>query len=658
VSGPPTLGGRAPLSGKFGGESQSGPRPYNEDRFLLRDLSAVAASIGGIEAFIMVADGMGGHESGDVASSVAVGAASAYVDRLVEAARIGSTAVDAAGMLSEIATAANLAVHEAAEGGEGSMGTTMVAAFASADRVWIAHVGDSRAYIVGTDSAEQVTTDHSAVGRMIRDGVLTELQAQEHPQRNVIEKALGFDGGDEPEIDERALRPGDVLLLCSDGLSTVLTAANLTETLASAPSLPAATRALVSDAIVQGTDDNTTCVVWSGTWKAAPYAALASSAARAMRRGSSRRARTGSGRRLPSRHNRAQRATLVIGGVLTLLLVVGLALAALGGPQGGAGGGVPTRATTPGKSSTSTSTVAPTTGARQPATGTTWEVDKSKGDGHPNIWPSAPRRKGTGEPLEDRQPLTVASQESTRVGKDIFWRMKTRDTTGWVNRIYLRKPSVGAKHVAALPDRLKTLDGARQVVIITAANKESRDGTLALYDLDNNGNWIERMSTPTRMGKNALVSGADRHQGSYMTPTGSWVMPDGAFGKAATKPSGSKPSLHWKQIVSSSYWSSEPGSTYNTWVNHESAGEHLIKYAGQSYKYAINSGYNSLPNTRIEGRGTAIFIHCMHAGYTAGCISIEESKMVELLQKLDPTKKPRCVIGTIDPGTSTSISKY
>ncbi|MEI6624559.1 MAG: hypothetical protein WCP28_21935, partial [Actinomycetes bacterium] len=211
-------------------------------------------------------------------------------------------------------------------------------------------------------------------------------------------------------------------------------------------------------------------------------------------------------------------------------------------------------------------------------------------------------------------------------------------------------------HVAALPDHLKTLDGARQVVVVTAANKDSRDGTLALYDLDSNGNWIKRMSTPTRAGKNALVSGADRHQGSSMTPTGSWAMPSWAFGAASSPPAGAK--VGWKQIVSSSYWSSEPGSTYNTWVNHESAGEHLIKYAGQSYKYAINSGYNSLPNTRIEGRGTAIFIHCMHAGYTAGCISIEESKMVELLKKLVPAKRPRCVIGTTDSGTSTSISKY
>jgi len=108
------------------------------------------------------------------------------------------------------------------------------------------------------------------------------------------------------------------------------------------------------------------------------------------------------------------------------------------------------------------------------------------------------------------------------------------------------------------------------------------------------------MSTPTRMGKNALVRGSQRHQGSLQTPTGTWQMPTWAFGKASTPPPGSK--LDWKQITSSIYWSSE-AATYNQWVDHPSAGEHLIKYADQSYKYAINTGYNAYPNPTVQGAG-------------------------------------------------------
>ena len=221
-----------------------------------------------------------------------------------------------------------------------------------------------------------------------------------------------------------------------------------------------------------------------------------------------------------------------------------------------------------------------------------------------------------------------------------------------------RQTAAAAKHVAALPDRLKTLGGARQVVVVTTPNKDTRDGTLTLWDLGSDGNWRATMSATTRVGKNGLVAGADRHQGSAQTPTGSWVLPSWGFGKASSKPSGAR--IGWNQIRSTSYWSSESGSTYNTWVDSSGgvSGEHLINYADESYEFAINSGYNAPPNTRVEGRGTAIFIHCMHPGYTQGCISIPRESMVALLQKLDPSKGTRCVIGTADSGSSTSLGQY
>jgi len=220
-----------------------------------------------------------------------------------------------------------------------------------------------------------------------------------------------------------------------------------------------------------------------------------------------------------------------------------------------------------------------------------------------------------------------------------------------------RKLAPKPKHVAALPDKLKTLGAARQVVVVTSPNKASNDGTLELYDLRTDGDWTKVMSAPTRMGRNGLVAGSSRHQGSSMTPTGSWAMPTWGFGWAGAAPSGSR--LGWKQIRSNSYWSAEHRSSYNTWVTSSSgiAGERL-KSAGPSYEFAIDSGYNALPNARVYGRGTAIFIHVMHPGYTAGCISIPRAKMIELLKRLDPARKPRCVIGTTDRGSSTSIYAY
>jgi L,D-peptidoglycan transpeptidase YkuD (ErfK/YbiS/YcfS/YnhG family) len=221
------------------------------------------------------------------------------------------------------------------------------------------------------------------------------------------------------------------------------------------------------------------------------------------------------------------------------------------------------------------------------------------------------------------------------------------------------KPATRPKprHVPALPDRLHTLGAARQVVIVTSSSASDRDGTLELYDKGSDGTWRRVLSSPTRMGRKAMVAGTARHQGSSTTPTGSWIMPSWGFGWAGSAPSGSR--LGWKQIKSTSYWSAEPGSSYNTWVTSSSsvAGERL-RSAGPPYEFAIDSGYNAPPNTRVYGRGTAIFIHVMHPGYTAGCISLPRAKMIELLTKLDPGRHPRCVVGTTDRGTSTSLWAY
>jgi L,D-peptidoglycan transpeptidase YkuD (ErfK/YbiS/YcfS/YnhG family) len=218
-----------------------------------------------------------------------------------------------------------------------------------------------------------------------------------------------------------------------------------------------------------------------------------------------------------------------------------------------------------------------------------------------------------------------------------------------------KKPA--ARKIPALPDRLAFRGDSRQLVIVTSANAESRDGRLQVFNLGTDGNWKQALSAPTRNGRNGMVEGRSRHQGSGTTPTGVWVLGSFGFGDASSAPNGAK--VPWRQITSSTYWTSEQGSRYNSWVESSRSipGEHL-QDAGPSYEFAIDSGYNARPNESVYGRGAAIFIHVMHPGYTAGCISIPRDSMIQLLKLVDPARHPRCVVGTTDQGTATSVWKY
>ena len=304
---------------ELGGESVSGPRPYNEDSYLFVDLSDDAAALGGLTAFAIVSDGMGGHQSGDVASRVAVEAARAYIDDLRTMARGSQIKLDVAQALREISSEAHHAVVRAAEEHGGSnMGATLVAAFISGNRAWIGHVGDSRAYLVHNGTARQLTVDHSQVGRMISEGILTEEQAQHHPQRNVIERALGFEGTT-AEVTQAEIESGDAVILCSDGLSTVLTGADLAAVTSGASSAQEAARRLTEEAVKAGTDDNTTAVIMCDDWDLLR--------ASAPRRESGRRAAS-KARRDALRHRRASRTSVVFG-VVALIAIAALAFGAV-----------------------------------------------------------------------------------------------------------------------------------------------------------------------------------------------------------------------------------------------------------------------------------------------------------------------------------------
>lgn len=209
-------------------------------------------------AFI-VCDGMGGAAAGEVASHCAVEAFLQHLD----AARIPE---DAAERLGEAIQAANQAVLWRAREtpGRRGMGTTLVAAlFDPAPRTfWIAHVGDSRCYLLRDARLRLLTADHSLVEEQVRAGLLTREEAGASPVRHIITRALGSQPLVEPEIEPLAVCPGDLLLLASDGLNRELTDAEIEQILATPqPSLAATCQALLDAANVHGGRDNITVLL-------------------------------------------------------------------------------------------------------------------------------------------------------------------------------------------------------------------------------------------------------------------------------------------------------------------------------------------------------------------------------------------------------------
>ncbi|MGI9019809.1 MAG: Stp1/IreP family PP2C-type Ser/Thr phosphatase, partial [Solirubrobacterales bacterium] len=201
-----------------------------------------------------VADGMGGAQAGEVASRIAA--------ESFGPAERGDQPPEA--YLKSIALAANRRIndHAAEDESRSGMGTTFTAALVEGDEVSLAHVGDSRAYLFRDGDLRLLTSDHSLVEELLRQGKLTPEQAEDHPQRSIITRALGPDR--EVEVDTMTYRakPGDIYLLCSDGLTTMVKDDGIAGLLLGSETLEEAARALVEQANVAGGRDNITVVLF------------------------------------------------------------------------------------------------------------------------------------------------------------------------------------------------------------------------------------------------------------------------------------------------------------------------------------------------------------------------------------------------------------
>ena len=216
----------------------------------------------------IVADGMGGHSAGEVASRMAVEALSGYIRKscaggepLIGRSKSGRS--DASNRLVSGIRLAHQVVCEAAKTNRSwkGMGTTIVAALADGDRLSIAHVGDSRAYLVRSGTISQLTDDHSVVAEQVRQGLLSKEEAEVSEYRNLLTRALGSDEALEIDVTEIGIIDGDRLLLCSDGLSTMVADDEVLMIIASDDLPESACTRLVDEANNNGGRDNITVVV-------------------------------------------------------------------------------------------------------------------------------------------------------------------------------------------------------------------------------------------------------------------------------------------------------------------------------------------------------------------------------------------------------------
>jgi PPM family protein phosphatase len=226
---------------QYAGTDTGRQRRANEDSLLARS------------PLFVVADGMGGAQAGEVASRIAVESFKHGLDDATEPELA----------LSALALEANSRIHELSHSNaeQAGMGTTLTAVYVGEQEVAIAHVGDSRAYCLRDGELLRLTDDHSLVDELVRQGRLTPEEAVEHPQRSVITRALGPEVT--VEIDTRSFRarPGDVYLLCSDGLTTMLGEAQLAAVLLAHPRLSDAGESLIAAANQAGGRDNITVVL-------------------------------------------------------------------------------------------------------------------------------------------------------------------------------------------------------------------------------------------------------------------------------------------------------------------------------------------------------------------------------------------------------------
>jgi len=226
------------------GVTQTGNvRRSNEDSYLMRS------------PLFMVADGMGGAQAGEIASRMCA-------EAFAQADLIGPAPTDVLRATIQVANS-RILERSRSDPDAAGMGTTVTAAFMDdGGTIAFAHVGDSRAYLLRDGNLQRLSDDHSLVGELVRKGELSETDAERHPQRSVITRALGTDESVEVDTFEVRAQDGDLFLLCSDGLNTMVPEPAIADIMAGGGGAAAIARQLVRAALAGGGEDNVTAIVF------------------------------------------------------------------------------------------------------------------------------------------------------------------------------------------------------------------------------------------------------------------------------------------------------------------------------------------------------------------------------------------------------------
>lgn len=244
---------------KYGVKSHSGlVREKNEDSF------KIVTGESGLPVVLIIADGMGGHNAGELASKMAVDHISSHI---LEINTDSSSDDDIIQFINRLMTEANAKIYELSskEGANYGMGTTLITAVVFENRLLIGHAGDSRLYLIRNGSIERITTDHSLVEELVKNGSLSRSEAKNHPKKNIITRAVGCNETIQIDTYKCDIYDKDILILCTDGLTNMLSDEEIMMVATSASSPEAACEELVNRANKNGGEDNITVIMLENT---------------------------------------------------------------------------------------------------------------------------------------------------------------------------------------------------------------------------------------------------------------------------------------------------------------------------------------------------------------------------------------------------------
>ena len=227
-------------------------RDMNQDAYYISD------SLDEIQLF-MLADGMGGYKGGEIASNLAIQSAKSYIENnFKDIEKDRDSIIQLLGSSMEYA---NMVVYEKSKESKEleGMGTTLEICLIYNNKVFIGHIGDSRVYRIRKNIIRKLTTDHSYVEKLVRDGQITKEEAYNHPKKNMLMKAVGCNTLVEPDVMCKGFLKGDILLMCSDGLTNMLRDDEIYNTLLNNGDDPVG--ALIDKANINGGLDNITTII-------------------------------------------------------------------------------------------------------------------------------------------------------------------------------------------------------------------------------------------------------------------------------------------------------------------------------------------------------------------------------------------------------------